>query len=135
MPGHTKKEKKKISKGVRARKRVIKKVKQIIADQRIKQTVASAANRQARLDRGQDIKKDFGPNHPINKPVSPGIRARVRNLRTHGESVPVRTHGEIDKGGPIKRTSVAFQKFKNKQSAKVTAKDKAANKRRKKKSR
>jgi len=113
-------------------KKVVRKVKQAIANEKLRIRVESAKSRKVRTERGQDTIKKFGPEHPINRPTTPGIRARVRNLENFGEQVPTFTKGKRDKGGPIKRASVAFQKFKNRQSAKATAKDRAAAKRRKK---
>jgi len=130
MPGHTKKKRAKNSKGKKFRKRVVKKVKQIAANSRLRTTVASAADRKTRLARGQNIKKDFHPDSPIQKKPSPGVRARLKNLEVHGEATPVRTRGKIDKGGPLKRAGVAFQRLKNRATASATAKDVEADRRR-----
>lgn len=116
------------SKGTKSRKRLVKKVKQAIANEKLSIKTGSAHNRLIRQRRGEDIKKDFKPGHPINKKPSPGIRARVRNLERHGEAVPTFTGGKLDKGGPIKRARVKFQKFKNVMTAKSTAKVVAKNK-------
>ncbi len=113
-------------------KKIVKKIKQAIANEKLRIRVESAKSRKVRTERGQDTVKKFGPKHPINQPTTPGIRARVRNLQRTGEPVPTFTGGKRDKGGPIKRASVAFQQLKNRQTAKATAKDRASNKRRKK---
>ena len=112
-------------------KKAVRKVKQAIANEKLRIRVESAKSRKVRTERGQDTVKKFGPKHPINQPTTPGIRARVRNLQRTGEQVPTFTKGKRDKGGPAKRASVAFQQFKNRQTAKATAKDRAANKKRK----
>ncbi len=118
MAKHTKK---RPSKSVHARG-----IRRKIGTQKVNAAGRASAGRQTRLDRGQDLVKDFGASDSINKTPSPGIKARAKNLRAHGEQVPVRTRGKIDEGGPLKRITVKFQKFVNRETAKVTAKKKAA---------
>ena len=125
MPSHTKAERSKKKRG----NPLVKKIKQAVANEKLRIRVESARSQKIRTERGQDTIKKFGPKHPINRATTPGIRARVRNLARTGEAVPTFTKGKLDKGGPVKRAAVAFQKFKNRQSAKATAKDRAANKR------
>lgn len=130
MPKHPKKKsKKKPGQSVHARA-----IKRTIDTQKVNAAGRAAAGRQTRLDRGQDIAKDFSPRNPIHREPSPGIKARAKNLRLHGEQVPVRTQGKIDTGGPVQRMKVRFQKFVNTSTARSTAKVLAARKKRKKKS-
>ena len=99
-------------------------IKRAIAKSKIKTATGTARNRAVRLERGEEITKTFRPSHPINKTPSPGVKARVRNLRTVGEAVPTITGGKRDKGGPIKRASVAFNRARNRATDKNTAKKK-----------
>jgi hypothetical protein len=108
--------------GKASRKRIVKRVKQAVANERLRSRVEIARDKKARAARGD---KDAAKHK-----ITPGIKAQVRNLDVHGERMPVRTRGKIDKGGPIKRTAVAFQKLRTKETARVTAKKQEANKKR-----
>ncbi len=117
MAKHTKKSKKKSGRSVHARA-----IKRKIGSQRVNEAGRAAFDRQTRLNRGQDLKKDFHASDKIQREPSPGIKARAKNLRMFGEQVPVFTKGKRDKGGPIKRVAVKFRNLVSREAAKHTKK-------------
>ena len=123
MAKHIKK-KKKPGQSVHARA-----IKRTINTQRANEKGRAAFDRQTRLNRGQDLAKDFSASDPIQRTPSPGIKARAKNLRAFGEQVPTFTKGKRDTGGPLKRVAVAFRMKVSKETAKNTAKDIARKKR------
>ena len=117
----------------KAKKKANNVVTRTLARHKVSNEVRRARSKMNEEAKGVDLEKKFGKDHSINKPISPGVRARVRNMAEHGEEVPSRTKGKIDTSlDPIKRLRVAGAKLVNRGQARERKRAKAAVKARKK---